>query len=373
METIGVNLLWLEPGVVGGSEEYTLSLLRAIHGIDPLDLELKIFAQPDLLEHHPDLCRRFEVVVAPRLPGGKAGRIAAEHTWLSRQSASLSMVHHAGGVVPSGTPSSSVLTILDLQPLEMPGNFGTVKRNWLRQMIPRSAAQASLIVTPSEFTAGRIVDLLGVRRDKVRVVPFGLDVAASADQPHDHGCEQPARPFFLYPAIAYPHKRHVDLIEAFSLMQADHPSAQLVLTGGDGPLTEEVRSRIEPLGDAVSMPGRIDRVELDQLYRQAVAVVIPSEYEGFGLPALEAMAVGTPVIVADAGSLPEVVGGAGLIVPPRDPVALATAMSSVMAAGPSRERLQEAGPIRAQEFQWKTAGQALINAYREALDRIIPS
>ena len=373
METIGVNLLWLEPGVVGGSEEYTLSLLRAVHGIDPLDLELKLFVHPSLLDHHPDLDRRFEVVVAPKLPGGKAGRIAAEHTWLSRQSVSLSLVHHAGGVVPSGSPTASVLTVLDLQPLEMPENFGTFKRNWLGQMIPRSAQQADIIVTPSEFTAERMVDLLGVARDRIRVVPFGLDVPdrdavdAQANPAPDSLGEGPV---FLYPAIAYAHKRHVDLIEAFSLLQADHPTAKLVLTGGAGPLTDQVRAQAEPLGDAVVMPGRIDRDELEFLYRRADAVVIPSEYEGFGLPALEAMAVGTPVIVANAGSLPEVVGAAALVVPPRDPVELARAMRSVVAQPAVRQRLEIAGPQRAQEFQWKTAGQALITAYRDALVRV---
>ncbi len=368
METIGVNLLWLEPGVVGGSEEYTLSLLRAIHGIDPLDLELKLFAQPGLVEHHPDLCRRFEVVVTPRLPGGKAGRITAEHTWLTRQSSSLALMHHAGGVVPSGSPSSSLLTILDLQPLEMPDNFGAFKRNWLGQMIPRSAEQASLIVTPSEFTAGRLVELLGVDRSKIRVVPFGLEMPTDPRSVESERAIE--NPLFLYPAIAYPHKRHVDLVEAFSLLRADYPDAQLVLTGGDGPLTADVRRQVEPLGDSVRMTGRIDRHELDQLYREATAVVMPSEYEGFGLPALEAMAAGTPVIVTDAGSLPEVVGGAGVVVRPRDPVALARAMSAVAAHGPTRARLQQAGPERAGQFQWKTAGQALIDAYREALDRI---
>ncbi len=370
METIGVNLLWLEPGVVGGSEEYTLSLLRAVHEIDPLDLELKIFAQASLLEHHPDLDRRFEVVVAPKLPGGKAGRIAGEHTWLSRQSASLSLVHHAGGVVPSGSPSASVLTILDLQPLEMPENFGAFKRNWLGQMIPRSVEHADLIVTPSEFTAQRMVELLGVDRDRIRVVPFGLDMR-SDDASESVPADPPAvGPIFLYPAIAYAHKRHVDLVEAFSLLQADLPTARLILTGGDGPLTEQVRSEVEPFGDAVVMPGRIDRKELERLYRQAAAVVIPSEYEGFGLPALEAMAVGTPVVVANAGSLPEVVGDAGLVVPPRDAVALASAMRSAVADPAVRDRLRTAGPLRAQEFQWKTAGRALVAAYREALDRV---
>ncbi|MFW2381311.1 MAG: glycosyltransferase family 4 protein, partial [Acidimicrobiales bacterium] len=319
MKTIGVNLLWLQPGVVGGSEEYTLSLLRAVHEIDPLDLELRLYVQKSLLEHHPDLGQRFEVLTAPGLPGGKVGRVVAEHTWLARQSTSVSVVHHAGGVIPSQAPSVPVLTILDLQPLDMPENFGFIKRAWLGRMIPRSLERAAVIVTPSSFTAGRIT-AMGVSEDRLHVVPFGLE-------PSEDGLSSrtasdpvaPVAPVFVYPAIAYPHKRHADLIEAFSILVADHPEARLILTGGEGPLTGPVRSLIEAasLGGSVKMTGRISRPELLELVASATAVVIPSEYEGFGLPALEAMSLGTPVIVADAGSLPEVVGGAGIVVPPR--------------------------------------------------------
>jgi len=369
METIGINLLWLQPGVVGGSEEYTLSLLRAVHELDPLDLELRIFAQPHLLDHHPDLSKRFEVTTAPRLPAGKVGRVAGEHTWLARQSARLSMVHHAGGVIPSGSPAPAMLTILDLQPLDMPKNFGRVKRNWLGQMIPRSVRQAAAVVVPSEFTGNRVVEILEADPQRVHVVPFGLSQPPALDPPS----ASLGSPMFLYPAIAYSHKRHCDLLDAFEILRVEHPEVELMLTGGDGPLTGELRHRIESAGlsGVVHMPGRIDRATLEDLYRRATAVVIPSEYEGFGLPALEAMNHGTPVVVADAGSLPEVVGNAGLVVPPRDPVALAAAMASLLTGQDRRMELGERGLRRAQAFRWKSAGEALINAYRDALDHTL--
>ncbi len=369
MDTIGINLLWLQPGVVGGSEEYTLSLLRAIHELDPLDLELRLFAQPALLDHHPDLAQRFEVTQAPRLPVGKVGRVAGEHTWLARQTSQLALVHHAGGVVPSASPTTALLTVLDLQPLEMPENFGRVKRVWLGQMIPRSVDQADLIVVPSEFTGHRLTELLDVDPKRIRVVPFGM---AAPEQPVAPAGHPPNPPMFLYPAIAYPHKRHVDLIEAFSLLRVEHPEANLVLTGGVGPETEALRATIEShrLGGVVEMPGRIERTELDRLYASATAVVIPSEYEGFGLPALEAMNVGTPVIVANAGSLPEVVADAAVVVPPRDPVALATAMAGMIRNRDRAQQLGQAGRERAAKFQWTNSGAALVEAYRDALDRI---
>jgi alpha-1,3-rhamnosyl/mannosyltransferase len=249
----------------------------------------------------------------------------------------------------------------------MPENFGAMKRTWLGRMIPRSVYSASGIVTPSRFTASRITDLFGVAEDRIHVVPFGLEPTrvVSGPPPADG-------PVFLYPAIAYPHKRHVDLVDAFSILRVDHPQARLILTGGEGPLTAEVRDQIDAAGlnDAISMPGRIPRDELMVLMSSSTAVVIPSEYEGFGLPALEAMSLGTPVIVADAGSSPEVVGTAGIVVPPRQPAALALAMRSLTVDPQERSRLSEAGPIRAATFEWKRSGQALVSAYRDALTAV---
>ncbi len=368
METIGVNLLWLDPGVVGGSEEYTLSLLRAVHDIDPLDLELRLFARRSLLAHHPDIGQRFEVVTAPPMPAGKIGRIVAEHTWLAQRAGTVGLVHHAGGVIPAGTKNESVLTILDLQPLDMPENFGMTKRRWLGRMIPQSVERARLIVVPSAFTASRLNGLLDVPDQKIRIVPFGIEPAVRIDNDIEH--PRPAgSPMFLYPAIAYPHKRHLDLIDAFAQVYRQHPDSELVLTGGPGPLTAEITTRIEKLGlgPAVTMPGRIPRRALLSLYGRATAVVVPSEYEGFGLPALEAMNLGIPVIAADAGSLPEVVGSAGLIVPPRDPDALAKAMASVLDPGTSDE-LSDLGRRRALLFNWQGSGEALISAYRDAVE-----
>lgn len=370
METIGVNLLWLEPGVVGGSEEYTLSLLRAIHDLDPLDLELRLFSQRSLMDHHPDLGLRFEVITAPRVPARKIGRVATEHTWLARQASGLPLIHHAGGVIPGSAATAAMLTVLDLQPLDLPANFGRVKRNWLAQMLPRSVDQAKLIVTPSAFTAGRLADLLDVPEEMIRVVPFGV-VAPSGDQVADlpDPGPEPAPPTFLYPAIAYPHKRHVDLVDALVLVRREVPDARLVLTGRHGPCSDAVARHIADTGldAAVDVLGRVDRQILNAWYRRATAVVIPSEYEGFGLPALEAMQAGTPVIVADAGASPEIAGDAALVVPPRSPQELAAAMIQVATDPAIADRMSARGRERAARFTWVAAGTALIDAYRDAL------
>ncbi len=363
MESIGINLLWLEPGVVGGSENYTLSLLRAVHDVDPLDLELVLYGPRAILDHHPDIGHRFEFVVAPNLHAKRLGRIAAEHTWLSRHTGRHQLMHYAGGVLPKGAPAQSILTILDVQPLDLPQNFGRMKRGWLGQMIPRSVHDAKLITVPSKFTAQRLEELLAVPQEVIRVVPFGVRPGSTPQTPIG------GDPVVLYPAIAYAHKRHCDLIDAFVAVRATVPNARLVLTGGPGPLIDTVREQIASygLGDVVEITGWISESEMQEWYSNATVVAFPSEYEGFGLPALEAMNHSTPVVVTDAGSLPEVVGPAATVVPVRDPVALAEAIVAVLTNPEKAAEMAMAGAKWASRFTWKRAGEALISAYRDAL------
>ncbi|NNF53292.1 MAG: glycosyltransferase family 4 protein [Acidimicrobiales bacterium] len=363
MESIGINLLWLEPGVVGGSENYTLSLLRAVHDLDPLDLELVVYGPRSILDHHPDIGHRFEFVVAPNLPAKRLGRVAAEHTWLSRHTGRHNLMHYAGGVLPKGAPAQSILTILDLQPLDMPQNFGRMKRSWLGQMIPRSVDDAKLITVPSMFTAQRLEELLGVPQEVIRVVPFGVRAASTVQTPIGE------KPVVLYPAIAYAHKRHCDLIDAFVKVRAAVPDARLVLTGGPGPLTDTVQEQIVScgLGEFVEITGWVSEPEMQEWYSNAAVLAFPSEYEGFGLPVLEAMNHSTPVVVADAGSLPEIAGPAATVVPVRDPDALARAIVGILINGEKAASMAVDGAAWASRFTWRRAGEALISAYRDAL------
>ncbi len=363
MESIGINLLWLEPGGVGGSENYTLSLLRAVSDVDPLDMELVLYGPQTILDHHPDIGHRFEFIVAPNLHAKKLGRVAAEHTWLSRHTGRHHLMHYAGGVLPKNAPAQSILTILDLQPLDLPENFSRMKRTWLGQMIPRSVHDAKLITVPSKFTAQRLEELLGVPREVIRVVPFGIRPRSSTQTSIGDN------PVVLYPAIGYAHKRHCDLVEAFVSVRAAVPNARLVLTGGPGPLTETVREQIATcgLGDAVEITGWISESEMQDWYSRAAVVAVPSEYEGFGLPALEAMNHSTPVVVTAAGSLPEVVGSAATVVPVRDPDALAAAIVAVLTNREKAAEMAVAGAKWASGFTWRRAGEALISAYRDAL------
>ncbi len=374
MVTVGVNLMWLVPGVVGGSEEYTVGLLRALDQLACDDLWLRLYGRQSLFEKYPELARQFETQTPPTSLASKLARIAAENTWLAAVSRRDDLVHHAGGLVPMVRSQTSVLTIFDLQPLEMPGNFSAVKRRWLATMLPRSARAARLVLCPSAFTAERIESLLGLPAAKIRVVPHGhepiqagiLDPGLDADLRARYGR------FLLLPAIAYRHKRHVDLIMALDRLRQRFTDLSVVFTGRPGPETPELQRLANQLGlsDRVHYLNRVDEGELDALYRSAIALVFPSQYEGFGIPVLEAMTRGCPVIATDAGALPEVVGGAGLLVPPCHPGALAAAIARVLEEPGLSDQLRAAGIEQAARFSLIEAGRSLGDCYRQAVDLV---
>lgn len=368
---VGVNLLWLVPGVVGGSEEYTVRLLRALDRLDPEDLELRLYAQPSLAEAYPDLTNRFETIVAPSLLSNKVARIGAEATWLVRAAKGDDLIHHAGSVVPPTSPRPYVFTVHDLQPLDLPENFSVIKRNWMKRMLPPSIRNATLALCPSQFTADSITRHVDWSVDRIRVVPHGHEPVEAGVAHGDVAADLHRRfgRYLLLPAIAYPHKRHVDLLDALRRLADEIPDLSVVFTGGPGPETPALDHHAQSLGlaDRVHRLGRVPEAELDALYRSAAATVFPSTYEGFGNPVLEAMARGCPVIATTAASIPEVVGDAGLLVAPRAPDALADTIRTLLGDPVLEARLRAAGPVRAELFGWKAAGEALVGAYRDAI------
>lgn len=377
---IGVNLLWLVPGVVGGSEEYTVRLLDAFadRAADHPDLDVTLYAHPALPAAHPDLVARYRHRVAPAVTdrAGRAGRVVAESTWLAwaaRQDG-VDLVHHGGGTMPLVRTAPGVVTVHDLQPWAMPENFSLLKRAYLRATVPGSVRRAHRVVTLSNWVRTDVAHRLGVPTERIELVPPGIapdravpDAAATARAVARVGVE--GRPFFVYPAITYAHKNHRTLLWALARLVATHPRAAVVLTGGAGPQEEELAGMTAELGlaDHVRRPGRIPADELDALYRQAVALTFPSRYEGFGLPVLEAMRRGCPVIASRAGALGEVVGDGGVLVGADDIGGWAAAMARMLDDPGHRAAWADRAARRAHAFTWDGSAARLEAVYRSAL------
>jgi glycosyltransferase involved in cell wall biosynthesis len=377
---VGINLLWMVPGVVGGSETYTTRTLRGL-AERYSDLDYTLFALPEFAPVYPDLARTFKTVYAPVSGRRKPARVlAGENTWLARQCLKrrIDLVHHAGGVIPLVRPGRAVLTIHDLQYVFYPEYFTRSKLAYLKRMVPRSADAARLILTPSEYTRRTVIDRLEADPSIVVVVPHGVSQRESETAVTDvRASYDIAGRFFLYPAATYPHKNHLVLVQALARLIETHPEVTLVLTGTrgseqwgtarstEGRLAEEIRKlgideRVRPLG---YVPAR----DLDALYREAVALVFPSRFEGFGAPILEAWTRGCPVIAADATALPEIVGDAGYLISPDNPEEWANAMWDLLEDSDLRLIYARAGAERARKFGWAGSADILEDAYRHAL------
>ncbi len=225
---------------------------------------------------------------------------------------------------------------------------------------------------PSEFVRASVLARFDVPPDHVHVVPHGVEPSRVAPTPEDvlRRRYQLTGPVVLYPAITYPHKNHRVLIEAFASVLRDHPEAILVLTGGEGAEEAALAALGARLGVAhrVRRTGRIPVADLVGLYRTATVVAVPSRYEGFGLPAAEAMAEGASVVAAAATALPEVVGDAALLVDPDDVPGWATAIGALLGDPARRAELAERARRQVQGLTWDANAAGLVRLYRAALD-----
>ncbi|WP_328944907.1 glycosyltransferase family 4 protein [Streptomyces sp. NBC_00250] len=246
-------------------------------------------------------------------------------------------------------------------------------RRWyaFTRMQKRVARRLPSVLTVSGTSRQEIVDHLGVRDDRIRVVHIGADTDLWSPDPSV--AEIPGR-IVTTSSADVPLKGLIHLIEALAKLRTENPDAHLVVVGKraeDGP----VAAAIERYGldGAVEFVKGISDAELVDLVRSAQVSCVPSLYEGFSLPAAEAMATGTPLVATTGGAIPEVAGADGetcLAVPPGDAGALAAALGRVLDDSALRARLGAAGRERVlSRFTWAKAAQGTAELYREAVAR----
>jgi glycosyltransferase involved in cell wall biosynthesis len=361
MTRIAVNLLWCEPGGVGGSEQY---LVRQLAGL-PAGTSPTLFVPPGFADAHPELAARFDTRTAPFGVSRRAVRMAGEATWLHRAIKGFDLVHHGGGAAPLRTARPYVLTIHDLQYRTYPRYFSAAKRAWFAAMLPRSVRYAAHITVPSEYVRATVIDAFATAPDRVSVVPHGFNPPDRTALPSAE--ELRARhalgdgPLLVYPAMTSPHKNHRLLFELLRSHWTDH-AVRLVLIGGEGRAEADVTAAAAR-DRRIRRLGRVDDATRDGLIAAATAVVFPSEYEGFGAPLIEAMALGAPLLCSDATCVPDIVGDAA-VVRRATTEAWAEGFDELMA---NEARYRRAGPERAATFSVEASGAALARAYAEAL------
>jgi glycosyltransferase involved in cell wall biosynthesis len=285
------------------------------------------------------------------------------------------LLHSLDHVAPAWGPWRSVVTLHDLAFLLYPATHTAASRAYYAAT-GESVRRAERVIAVSQRTASDAVRLLGVDPSRIRVVH---EAAAPGFAPRSRddlprlavrlGFDaDPGRPYVLFVGTLEPRKNLPLLFEAFGILRR-RIDAQLLIVGARGWLDEPVfaahaRSGV---GDAAHFVGTLGEEDLAVLYSHAGVFVLPSLYEGLGLPVLEAMACGAPVVSSNAGPLPEVAGDAAVLLKPEDPHAWAAAMLEVLASQRLADDLRARGFARARMFSWDRTALATRDVYREAL------
>ncbi|HEV3378705.1 MAG TPA: glycosyltransferase family 1 protein [Thermoleophilaceae bacterium] len=290
------------------------------------------------------------VVMAPRPRLAHRAGHAWEQLALPLLARRADLLYCPANLAPLASRRNAVV-IHDLAALAHPEWYGGTYVAWQRLVLPTVARRARLVLTVSRFARDEIVERLGLPNDSVAVVPNGVSPAFSpaADPAAAREALGLARPYVLALATRSARKNIAALREAAASLRP--LGIELVTAGGGrGYLREEET----PPGRALGyVPERL----LPGLYAGALALAMPSLYEGFGLPCLEAMACGTPVVAANRAALPETCGGAALLADPQDGEAFADALVRAASDDDERARLVAAGRARAAQFTWQRSAE----------------
>ncbi len=233
-------------------------------------------------------------------------------------------------------------------------------------MQKRVARRLRHILAVSQCARQDTIEAFGVKPERISVIPNGIDSEQFRPLPEIE------RDPFLIMAVSssdQPLKGLALLLEATALLRHRYPALRLRVVGAlrKGGPTEQLLQRLQ-LNSCVHFTGNIDTQELARCYAGASVVVIPSMYEGFGLPAGEAMACGAAVVALRAGALPEVVGDAGVLVPHREPSLLANAIGALLNDPQQRERYGRMGRARiVKHFSWQQAAEQTVECYRRTI------
>ncbi len=319
----------------------------------------------------PELAARWATHLHVRGPGVRAWWMQSEVPRLLTETRTDVAVF-PNYTMPLASPCPTVVVVHDLAILRLPQHFTLWKRVLLQPMLRQSVASAAVIATVSEAARGDILALLGVAPERIAVLPCAAHPSCRPAPPdvvsavrRRYGLE---RPYVLTVGTLEPRKNLLTLLRAFDRLGPGAGDRDLVVVGGRGWQDRKLVRALEEraAGHRVRWLGYVPESDLVALYTGGDVLVLASALEGFGLPALEAMACGTPVIASDIAALREVGGDVPRFVPPDDAGSLARAIEEVLHDRDGAAARRSAGLARAQQFSWTRTAEALWTRARSA-------
>lgn len=268
----------------------------------------------------------------------------------------------------------SVTTVHDLSYIHHSQHHPRERIAFMERHMPRTLSQAAAVITDSEFVRQEVIDILGVSAEKVTTVPLGIDASF---HPREEAALLPVLQeyslsygtYLLVVATLEPRKNLLRLVEAYSRLAASLRNRYpLVLVGAKGWLSEALERRLTPLErkGQIHRLGYVSQQDLPVIYAGARAFALPSLYEGFGLPVLEAMASGVPVLTSNRSSLPEVVEDTGILVEPESVENISQGLERLLVDEIFRVKAREKGLERARQFSWERCVDETVAVYCRA-------
>ena len=357
MTRIGLNLIYLVPGETGGTETYACELIRAL--VDAAsDIQFTAFVSREAAATTDAPWKNL--IPSVEVPVNAANRlewVRGEQLQLPRLAAGarVDLVHSLANTAPLRGRFRRVVTIHDLHHRLVPEAHLGMLATGMRVLVSAAARRSDRIITPSATTAADVQRLLHIKSSKIDVVPEGIGAeqrvapAPEADVRGWLGAGD--RPIVLSVSAKRPHKNLARLISAV----ADIPPERrplLVVPGYSTPYEHELQRQVAALGieEDIRLIGWIEPERLEGLYAAATCLVCASLHEGFGLPVLESMLLGTPVLSSTEGSLPEVAGDATLLVDPYDPLAIRRGIVALDQDADLRAELIRRGALQAAKY-----------------------
>lgn len=373
---IGIDARFFGTAQAAGIGTYTEELIGELLKQDKVN-RYTVFTDPKTVQFFPFYSPNLD-----KKPTPYPHYSYSEQIFFPRQiaSANVDLIHYTNFNSPVLFRSvKSVVTIHDLTLWFFPGRIhkSAFKRWAYRYIIRKSCENAAAIIAVSKATKDDIVKHLGIPESKITVIHEAVTnrIAEVKDTKKIEAIKTKydiTRPFFMYVGQWRQHKNLVRLIRAFALMRRrydiDH---QLVLVGKVDPLAPEVQATINQLNlqNHVVLTGYVSDGEIGAFYSAAEAFVFPSLYEGFGLPPLEAMAVGTPVVSSNVSAMPEVLGAAALYFDPEDIEDMAAKMHEIASSYSLRKSLRDKGFSQVKKYSFSKMARQTLEVYNQTLGK----